>query len=233
MTTTSIAIHARLGRMHAQNRPAFPFSVVPRSRSSAHATLRPRRASGSALDCWSLVVTVAVKLQRLRVARRGCRFWNTRFRSTPPLATTQFDSPDRDQLPCYTREAAVGALAVGGGWWLAVGGGWWLAAGGWRLVVGGWLRLAVDGSWRLAVGGPLGRSLRAVLSKTKKKTWSLQDRPGEALKATTTKGNLADLPLTRSEQTRPYTGQGLNQQPYRGSASKIRPQRRQPSAALQ
>ena len=51
-------------------------------------------------------------------------------------------------------------LAVGGGWWLAVGGGWWLAVGGWRLVV--------DGSWRLAVGGPLGRSLRAVLSKKKK-----------------------------------------------------------------
>ena len=77
-------------------------------------------------------------------------------------------------------------VVVGGGWWLAVGGwrrlavvGSWrlVAAGGWRrlvaggwwwLVVGGWWRLAVDGSWRLAVGGPLGRSLRAVLSKKKK-----------------------------------------------------------------
>ena len=77
-------------------------------------------------------------------------------------------------------------VVVGGGWWLVIG-GWWrlavvgswrlVAAGGWqrlvaggwqRLVVGGWWRLAVDGSWRLAVGGPLGRSLRAVLSKKKK-----------------------------------------------------------------
>ena len=76
-------------------------------------------------------------------------------------------------------------VVVGGGWWLVIG-GWWqlavvgswrlVAAGGWRrlvaggwwrLVVGGWWRLAVDGSWRLAVGGPLGRSLRAVLSKKK------------------------------------------------------------------
>ena len=44
------------------------------------------------------------------------------------------------------------------------------------MVGGGW-RLAVDGSWRLAVGGPLGRSLKAVLSKRKKKFWSLKDRP--------------------------------------------------------
>ena len=96
------------------------------------------------------------------------------------------------------RRLAVGSwqLAVGGGWWrlVVVGGGWWLVIGGWwrlavvgscrlvavggwrrlvaggwrRLVVGGWWRLAVDGSWRLAVGGPLGRSLRAVLSKKKK-----------------------------------------------------------------
>ena len=88
------------------------------------------------------------------------------------------------------RRLAVGSwqLAVGGGWWwlaavggwrLVVGGSWqWLAVGGWsplavgggwwRLVVGGWWQLAVDGSWRLAVGGPLGRSLRAVLSKKKK-----------------------------------------------------------------
>ena len=44
-----------------------------------------------------------------------------------------------------------------------------MGVGGWRLMVaGGWWRLAVDGSWRLAVGGPLGRSLRAVLSKKKK-----------------------------------------------------------------
>ena len=60
---------------------------------------------------------------------------------------------------------------VGGGWqWLAVGGWSPLAVGGgwWWLVVGVWWRLAVDGSWRLAVGGPLGRSLRAVLSKKKK-----------------------------------------------------------------
>ena len=41
-----------------------------------------------------------------------------------------------------------------------------------------WWRLAVDGSWRLAVGGPLGRSLRAVLSKKKKKISSLKDPPG-------------------------------------------------------
>ena len=46
-------------------------------------------------------------------------------------------------------------------------------------MVGGWWRLVVDGSWRLAVGGPLGRSLRAVLSK-KKKIWSLKDRPGSS-----------------------------------------------------
>ena len=51
---------------------------------------------------------------------------------------------------------------VGGGWRLAVGGDWRLAVGG------GWWLLVVDGSWRLAVGGPLGRSLRAVLSKKKK-----------------------------------------------------------------
>ena len=83
-------------------------------------------------------------------------------------------------------------VAVGGGWQRLVAGGWWLeavgswrlvAAGGWRrlvaggwwrLVVGGWWRLAVDGSWRLAVGGPLGRSLRAVLSKKKKKSRPLR-----------------------------------------------------------
>ena len=65
--------------------------------------------------------------------------------------------------------------AVGSGWQLAVGRHWRLAAvGGWRLVVGGWWRLAVDGSWRLAVGGLLGRSLRAVLSKKKKKSRPLR-----------------------------------------------------------
>ena len=53
-------------------------------------------------------------------------------------------------------------LVAAGGWRRLVAGGWW------RLVVGGWWRLAVDGSWRLAVGGPLGRSLRAVVSKKKK-----------------------------------------------------------------
>ena len=82
---------------------------------------------------------------------------------------------------------AVGGwrLAVGswqlatGGWWRLVVGDWWRLAvvGGWRLVAaGGWQRLVVGGWWRLAVGGPLGRSLRAVLSK-KKKIWSLKDRP--------------------------------------------------------
>ena len=105
-------------------------------------------------------------------------------------------------------------VAVGGGWWLAVGGGWWLAVGGgwrlavgnwrlvavgggwrrlvaggwWRLVVGGWWRLAVDGSWRLAVGGPLGRSLRAVLSKKKKKSRPLRTplrRAGDMRRACT------------------------------------------------
>ena len=39
--------------------------------------------------------------------------------------------------------------------------------GWWRLAVGGW-RLVAVGGWRLAVGGPLGRSLRAVLSRKKK-----------------------------------------------------------------
>ena len=82
--------------------------------------------------------------------------------------------------PCWQLADGSWQLAVGGvWWWLAAVGGWWrlavvgswrlVAAGGWRrLVAGGWWRLAVDGSWRLAVGGPLGRSLRAVLSKKKK-----------------------------------------------------------------
>ena len=66
-------------------------------------------------------------------------------------------------------------LAAVGGWWLVAVGGWRLVASGWwRLVVGGWWRLVVDGSWRLAVGGPLGRSLRAVLSKKKKKSGPLR-----------------------------------------------------------
>ena len=59
-------------------------------------------------------------------------------------------------------------------------GGWWRLAvvGSWRLVAtGGWQRLVVGGWWRLVVGGPLGRSLRAVLSK-EKKILSLKDRPG-------------------------------------------------------
>ena len=61
-------------------------------------------------------------------------------------------------------------VVVGGGWWLVIGGWWRLAVvGSWRLVAaGGWWLAAVGGSWRLAVGGPLGRSLRAVLSKKKK-----------------------------------------------------------------
>ena len=59
-------------------------------------------------------------------------------------------------------------LVAAGGWRRLVAGGWW------RLVVDGWWRLAVDGSWRLAVGGPLGPSLRAVLSKKKKKSRPLR-----------------------------------------------------------
>ena len=43
-----------------------------------------------------------------------------------------------------------------------------MGGGDWRLAVGGGWRLAVGGGWRLAVGGPLGRSLRAVLSRKKK-----------------------------------------------------------------
>ena len=60
-------------------------------------------------------------------------------------------------------------LVIGGWWLVAVGSGWQLAVGRrWRLAaVGGWQLVAVGG-WRLAVGGPLGRSLRAVLSKKKK-----------------------------------------------------------------
>ena len=83
-------------------------------------------------------------------------------------------------------------VVVGGGWWSVIGGWWRLAVvGGWRLVaaggwwgfvVGGWWRLAVDGSWRLAVGGPLGRSLRAVLSKKKKEIWFLKDHPVPMIK---------------------------------------------------
>ena len=42
----------------------------------------------------------------------------------------------------------------------------------------GWWRLAVGGSWRLAVGGPLGRSLRAVLNKNKKKSGPLRTTLG-------------------------------------------------------
>ena len=53
-------------------------------------------------------------------------------------------------------------------------GGWRLAAaGGWRqLAVGGWWQLAVGGGWWLAGDGPLGRSLRAVRNKLKKKSRS-------------------------------------------------------------
>ena len=90
---------------------------------------------------------------------------------------TSFPKKARGHSMCSTMVGGSWRLAVGGGWRLAVG-NWRLAAvGGWRLVVGGWWRLAVDGSWRLAVGGPLGRSLRAVLSK-KKKISSLKDPPG-------------------------------------------------------
>ena len=62
-------------------------------------------------------------------------------------------------------------VAVGGGWRRLVAGGWWLEAvgSGWQLAVGRRWRLAAVGGWRLvAVGSPLGRSLRAVLSKKKK-----------------------------------------------------------------
>ena len=91
--------------------------------------------------------------------------------------------------------AVVGSWQLAtGGWWrvVVVGGGWWwlAAVGGWRLVVGGgWQWLAVSplaggGSWWLVVGvgGPLGRSLRAVLSK--KKIWSLKDRSGRRPRGT-------------------------------------------------
>ena len=96
----------------------------------------------------------------------------------PPLTTgrsltekkvfrNQFSQKSPGHSKCPTMVGGGWRLAVGGGWWLAVG-NWRLAAGGWwRLVVGGWWRLVVDGSWRLAVGGPLGRTLRAVLSKKK------------------------------------------------------------------
>ena len=75
----------------------------------------------------------------------------------------------RTSFPKKARGHSMCSTMVGGGWWLAVGGGWRLAVGGgwWLAVGGGWWRLAVDGSWRLADGGPLGRSLRAVLSKKK------------------------------------------------------------------
>ena len=47
-----------------------------------------------------------------------------------------------------------------------------------RAVLNAKKKKAVDGSWRLAVGGPLGLSLRAVLSKKKKKKISfLKDAP--------------------------------------------------------
>ena len=65
-------------------------------------------------------------------------------------------------------------VVVGGGWWLVIGGWWQLAVvGSWQLVAAGGWRLAVGGWWRLAVGGWW--SLGAVLSK--KKNWSLKDRP--------------------------------------------------------
>ena len=107
-------------------------------------------------------------------------------------------------FPKKARGHSMCSTMVSGGWRLAVGGSWRLAVGNWRLVAvgGGWRRLvvgdwwlvevgsgwqlavdrrwwlaAVGGGWWLAVGGPLGQSLRAVLSKTKKKIWSLKDRP--------------------------------------------------------
>ena len=58
---------------------------------------------------------------------------------------------------------AVGGWQLAtGGWWqlVVVGGGWWRLA-----VVGGWPLVAAGSWWQLAVGDPLGRSLRAVLSK--------------------------------------------------------------------
>ena len=107
------------------------------------------------------------------------------------------------------RLAAVGGWRlVAGGWWLeAVGSGWQLAVGrrwrlaavgGWRLVVGGWWRLAVDGSWRLAVGGPLGRSLRAVLSK-KQKISSLKDAPAVHSVAPSKRGPKCDAHIGRRQ----------------------------------
>ena len=74
------------------------------------------------------------------------------------------------RFPKKARGHSMCSTMVGGSWRLVAAGGWrrLVAGGWWRLVVGGWWRLAVDGSRRLAVGGPLGRSLRAVLSKKKK-----------------------------------------------------------------
>ena len=65
-----------------------------------------------------------------------------------------------------------GSIGMGGGG----GSGWRLAVGRrWRLApVGGWRLVAVGGWWELAAGGPLGRSLRAVLNKKKKKSGSLR-----------------------------------------------------------
>ena len=83
----------------------------------------------------------------------------------------RFPKKARGHSMCSTMVGGSWRLAVGGWRLAAVGGGWQLATGGWWRLVGvggGWWRLAVDGSWRLAVGGPLGRSLRAVLSKKKK-----------------------------------------------------------------
>ena len=88
---------------------------------------------------------------------------------------SSFPKKARGHLMCSTMVGGGWRLvAVGGGWRLAVG-NWWLVAvgGGWRqlvvvdwwLVVGGGWQWLVVGGW--AVGGPLGRSLRAVLSKKK------------------------------------------------------------------
>ena len=130
------------------------------------------------------VSTAVMSERRQRSARAG-----------RPIPQPGRSLPEKKKVFCYTvfpkKPAgtpcvkswflAVGGwwrlVVVGGSWWLVIG-GWWqlvvvggwrlVAAGGWRrLVVGGWWRLAVGGSWRLAVGGPLGRSLRAVLSKKK------------------------------------------------------------------
>ena len=78
----------------------------------------------------------------------GCRAVLNRKQKVP---LHSFPKKARRHTMCWR-------LVAVGGWGLVVDGGWQLAVGRrWRLAVGGW--------WRLAADGPLGRSLRAVLTK--------------------------------------------------------------------